>query len=340
MRRRRRRPSPPTASPCASPHSASASASSTASPVAARLHVTRQLDDAEVDAVADDDRPRNAVLELSSVMPNGGRLARANAIHRRDPQRQEQRGQLRRPAVKQHDQRQQHRHHHQHRRERQVLHQRGRLLGRDGDVAGEPDAHARARTGPCRPAPHVGRTRAISAAACAALVEKPPTSISISVTPSLRLEKRFPSRSPPPSWPRVLAARCRRSPAAAPARSRRAGCPSVLRVLPAQAVLDALADRLQILQLDQRGGVRLDEGALGGEAGADVADLVVRVLADARRQVVQETLARGAGCSGRPTSTRTPRYCSPAMRRRSSSMATTLGASRGNSSSTSLRRCA
>ena len=43
------------------------------------------------------------------------------------------------------------------------------------------------------------RTRSISAADCAALVEKPPTSISISVTPSLRLENRVPSRADPPS---------------------------------------------------------------------------------------------------------------------------------------------
>src|SRR5438874_1524951 len=42
------------------------------------------------------------------------------------------------------------------------------------------------------------RTRSISAADCAALVEKPPTSTSISVTPSFRLEKRVPSSAESP----------------------------------------------------------------------------------------------------------------------------------------------
>ena len=70
------------------------------------------------------------------------------------------------------------------------------------------------------------RTRSISAADCAALVEKPPTSISISVTPSLRLEKRLPSRADPPSCRRRTSSRCPRSPASAPAPSRRAACPS------------------------------------------------------------------------------------------------------------------
>jgi hypothetical protein len=67
----------------------------------------------------------------------------------------------------------------------------------------------------------------------------------------------------------------------------------LLGVLPVEAILDALADLLQILQVQQRRGVALDEGALGREAGADVAHLVLGVLADARRQVVEEALAGG-----------------------------------------------
>ena len=91
--------------------------------------------------------------------------------------------------------------------------------------------------------------------------------------------------------------------------------------------------------VEQRGGVRLDEGALGlrsrcarrspGRAGS------------ARTRAARSSRNRSpAGEAGRarPTSTTTPRYCSPAMRWRSSSMATTLGASRGSSSSMSLRR--
>ena len=105
------------------------------------------------------------------------------------------------------------------------------------------------------------RTRSISASAWAALVEKPPTSISISVTPSLRLEKRLALQRRPAELGRVLLldvgeVERRRRLVVVEQRAR------LLAVLPVQPLLDPLADRLQILEVEQGGGVLLDERAL------------------------------------------------------------------------------
>ena len=229
--------------------------------------------------------------------------------------------------------------HDQHRRDREILDERRHLLGGDRDVAGEPDAHARrVAVGAARARACPARTRRMSAADREALVEKPPD-----------LDQH--ERRGPASRSRSGCARARRR-RAGPAyllldvreveRRRRLAVveqrAGLLGVLPVQAILDALADRLEIVEVDQAGGVVLDEGALGGEAGAHVAHLG---RAGRRARAPRDrrgTARRRGGRSGRPTSTSTPRYCSPAMRWRSSSMAITLGASRGSSSSMSLRR--
>ena len=65
----------------------------------------------------------------------------------------------------------------------------------------------------------------------------------------------------------------------------------LLAVLPVQPRLDPLADGGEVVERDQAAGVLLDEGALGGEADPHVADLALRVLADARREVREEALA-------------------------------------------------
>ena len=336
-RRRRRRPPPRTASPARRPQRQRQRRPRASRP-AARLHVTRQLDDAEVDAVADDDRARgSAVFELSSVMPKGGRLASANANTAPTPaagtapgrcatSRKNSRIASSTATTT------------STRRDRQVVDSADSLLGGDRDVAGEPDAHARARSG--RPAErvHVGahafdqRRRLGRAGREAADLDQHQR--------DAQLAAGEPAARPGPSrrarW--RTSSRCPRSRAAAPARCRRAACPSACRTPSAGAPRSARGSSSG--PRDRGGGaVLLDERALGGEAGADVADLA---CSDSRRTRTARSSRKrspAARRSGLPTSTRTPRYCRPAIRWRSSSMATTLGAERGSSSSMSLRRC-
>ena len=71
---------------------------------------------------------------------------------------------------------------------------------------------------------------------------------------------------------------------------------------------------LQIAQFHQQRGVPLDEGPFGGESQAHPADQLGRILAYARRQIVDEPLAAAcmrAGEASGPASTSTPRNCRP-----------------------------
>ena len=125
-------------------------------------------------------------------------------------------------------------------------------------------------------------------------------------------------------------------------RRRRTGC-LLLGVLAADAVLDPLVDEAQVGQVDQQRAEPIDEGVLGGEARAHAAHQRGRVLRDPRRQrrpgIAPPRPGAPRARSG-PRRPARPGTAGPACGDRSSSMARTLGACAGSSSSISLRRFA
>ncbi len=168
--------------------------------------------------------PRNAVFEFSSVMPKGGRLASAERVDGRQGQRQEQRQQAARTSGK--------------RRTAPAAPPPPPAPTRASDPGParpsprrrwprrrEARGACRARSGRGRPARAMSScTRWISAAACDAPVEKPPTSMIISVEPSARFENRLPSQVAAAQLACVLALDVARSPGTGPARCRPAAC--------------------------------------------------------------------------------------------------------------------
>ena len=259
-------------------------------PLPARLEVPRELDDAEVDPVADDDRPQERRVRVELGDPERRQAGEPEGVDRRERQRQEQRRDAAGPAVEQ-DDGQQHGDHDEHRRERQVLDQRGHLLGRDGDVAGQPDLHAGGvGAGPSQ-RPHVvldlvdeGRGLRGAGREAADLDQHQRQA-------QLAAGEAVPLEVPAAELAGVLVLDV----AEVERRRRLVGVEErvgLLAVLPVKAGLDPLPDRLQIVERHQAAGVLLDEGALRRVAGAHVADLALGVAADARGEILQEPLAR------------------------------------------------
>ncbi len=109
---------------------------------AALLDVAGQEDDAEVDAVADDDGAEERRVGVELVDAERPQRGQAERVDRGQQQRRQQDEDAAPPAVVD-DDGADHRDQDQHGRDGEVAHQRGRLLDEDGDVAAVADAHAR-----------------------------------------------------------------------------------------------------------------------------------------------------------------------------------------------------
>ncbi len=265
-------------------------------PLAARLEVAGELDDAEVDPVADDDRSQERGVRVELGDPERRQAGEAEGVDRGERQRQEQRRDAARPAVEQ-DDGQQHRDHHQHRRERQVLDQRGHLLGRDGDVAGQPDLHAGGVGGGPAQRPHVVLHLVDEGAGLRGAGREAADLDQHERQAQLAVGEAVPFEVAAAQLAGVLVLDV----AEVERRRRLVGVEQrvgLLAVLPVKAGLDPLADRLQIVERHQAAGVLLDEGPLGRVAGAHVADLALGVAADARGEILQEPLARRQAVGG------------------------------------------
>ncbi len=132
----------------------------------------------------------------------------------------------------------------------------------------------------------------MSSFALRALVEKPPTSTSSSVTPCFRLENRLPTWSGPATWRSYFFWMSAKS-------SDGAGSVSSssvpVAVAYSQWIRSSMRSRisLQIGQRQQRRRVILDERALRLPAGAHRADQIARIEPDARGEIVDQPFGGG-----------------------------------------------